>query len=258
MCKCYAILGGILIPVLPNSFLPDSSFLWHLVPQVELFSLKPLLKLWVLLYKVVVIIIIIIIIIIINIVVIVRIRSNVDNVCVSHTLNWMHHIHSIELNWSIVDAQVELLSQLFLLMNYRWAPMITIIKMIMTTSLVLTAWLFEIIWNCILLRQYVHYQHKIAKVIKLTHVPSCGCMLGCLSHVHLFVTPWMVAQEAPLSMGFFRQEYWSVLPCPPPGELQGPWTEPAPLVSLLAGIFFTANATLEAHMYLGHKVNICT
>jgi len=40
------------------------------------------------------------------------------------------------------------------------------------------------------------------------------------------VTPQTVALQAPLSMGFFRQEYWSGLPCPPPGDLPHPGTEP--------------------------------
>ena len=39
-----------------------------------------------------------------------------------------------------------------------------------------------------------------------------------LSHVQLFATPWTVALQAPLSVGFSRQEYWSGLPCPPPGK----------------------------------------
>ena len=39
-----------------------------------------------------------------------------------------------------------------------------------------------------------------------------------LSHVLLFTTLWTVARQAPLSMGFPRQEYWSGLPCHPPGE----------------------------------------
>ena len=43
-----------------------------------------------------------------------------------------------------------------------------------------------------------------------------------LSHVQLFVTPWTVAHQAPLSMGFSGQEYWSRLPCPPPGDLLNP------------------------------------
>ena len=40
------------------------------------------------------------------------------------------------------------------------------------------------------------------------------------------VTPWTVAQQVPLSMGFSRQEYWSGLPCPSPGDLSNPGTEP--------------------------------
>jgi len=43
-----------------------------------------------------------------------------------------------------------------------------------------------------------------------------------LSHVQLFLTQWTVARQAPLSMGFSRQEYWSGLPCPPPGDLPDP------------------------------------
>ena len=67
-----------------------------------------------------------------------------------------------------------------------------------------------------------------------------------LSHVRLFVTPWTVARQAPLSMGFLRQEYWSGLPFPP-GDLPDLGIEPASLVSpALAGGFFTASATWEA------------
>ena len=47
-------------------------------------------------------------------------------------------------------------------------------------------------------------------------------MLSCLSHVWLFATPWTVARQAYLSIGFSRQEYWSGLPCPPPGDLPDP------------------------------------
>ena len=43
-----------------------------------------------------------------------------------------------------------------------------------------------------------------------------------LSHVWLFVTPWTVAHQAPLPMGFLRQEYWSGLPFPTPGDLSNP------------------------------------
>ena len=47
-----------------------------------------------------------------------------------------------------------------------------------------------------------------------------------LSHVQLFATPWTVAYQAPPSMGFSRQEYWSGLPFPSPGDLPGPGIEP--------------------------------
>ena len=47
-----------------------------------------------------------------------------------------------------------------------------------------------------------------------------------LSHVRLFATPWTVAYQASPSMGFFRQEYWSGLPFPSPGDLPDPGIEP--------------------------------
>ena len=50
----------------------------------------------------------------------------------------------------------------------------------------------------------------------------CVCMLSHLSCVQLFVTLWTVACQAPLSMGFSRQEHWSGLLCPPPGDLPNP------------------------------------
>ena len=64
-------------------------------------------------------------------------------------------------------------------------------------------------------------------------------------------TPWTVACQAPLSMGFSRQEYWNGLPCPPPGDLPDPGIEPASHVSLaLAGRFFTTSATWEEGAFL--------
>ena len=50
---------------------------------------------------------------------------------------------------------------------------------------------------------------------------ACFSSVQSLSHVRLFVTLWTVAHQAPLSMGFFRQEYWSGLPFPSPGDLPG-------------------------------------
>ena len=57
-------------------------------------------------------------------------------------------------------------------------------------------------------------------------------MLSCLSYVRLSVTLWTVACQAPLSMGFSRQGYWSELPFPSPGDLPNPGTESASLMSL--------------------------
>ena len=75
------------------------------------------------------------------------------------------------------------------------------------------------------------------------------CVLSRFSHVLFFATPWTVARQAALSVGFSRQKYWSGLPCPPPGELPDlclTWNlclmSPA-----LAGGFFTTSATWEAH-----------
>ena len=54
-----------------------------------------------------------------------------------------------------------------------------------------------------------------------------------ISRVQFFVTPWIVAHQSPLSMGFFRQEYWSGYPCPPPGDLPDPGIKPVSFTSNL-------------------------
>ena len=68
-------------------------------------------------------------------------------------------------------------------------------------------------------------------------------MLSCFSCVRLFETLWTVVRQAPLSMGFSRQESWSGLPCPPSGALPNPGIKPRSLRSpALAGRFFTTSA----------------
>ena len=67
-----------------------------------------------------------------------------------------------------------------------------------------------------------------ARSCTLMHAHVCSCVLMCaqsLSHVWSFATPWTVASQAPLSVGFFRQEYWSGLPFPSPGGLPNPGIE---------------------------------
>ena len=53
-----------------------------------------------------------------------------------------------------------------------------------------------------------------------------SAIVKSLSRVRLFATPWTAAYQAPLSMGFFRQEYWSGLPFPSPGDIPHPGIEP--------------------------------
>ena len=64
-------------------------------------------------------------------------------------------------------------------------------------------------------------------------------MLSC---VQLFAVPWTVICQTPLPVEFSRQEYWSGLPCPPPGDLSNPGIEPTSLGSpVLTGRYFTTN-----------------
>ena len=75
------------------------------------------------------------------------------------------------------------------------------------------------------------------------------CVLGSFSCVRLFATQWTVTCQAPLFMGFFKQEYWNGFPCPTPGDPPNPGMEPVTLVSpALTGKFFTASAIWEAQL----------
>ena len=76
------------------------------------------------------------------------------------------------------------------------------------------------------------------------------CVLSHFSHVQLFVTLWTIACQAPLFMGFSRQEYWSGLPCLPLGNLPDSGIKPASLISpALAYGFLTINTTWETHIF---------
>ena len=77
-------------------------------------------------------------------------------------------------------------------------------------------------------------------MVRMLQVKRCVCA-QLLSPVRLFASPWTVAHQAALSMEFSRQEHWSGLPFPPPGDLPDPGIEtPFPA---LAGGFFTTDAT---------------
>ena len=83
----------------------------------------------------------------------------------------------------------------------------------------------------------------------------CPSMLSPFNHDQLFATLWTAAHQAPLSMGFSRQEHWSALPCLPPGDLPDPGIKPAsPMFSALAGRFFTTEPPGKPHILPCNKV----
>ena len=82
--------------------------------------------------------------------------------------------------------------------------------------------------------------HKVC-VCVCACVCVCTCVLSRFSFVKLFATLWTVACQIPLSMGLSRQEYWSGLPCSPPGGRPNPGIEPLSHVSYIHrhGLFTT-------------------
>ena len=88
-------------------------------------------------------------------------------------------------------------------------------------------------WIVIDWQQCVNFRYiAVSQLYICLYVCVCFCVcVQSLSHVQLFVTPWIAAHQVPLSMGFSRQEYWSGLPFPPPGELLDPGIEPVSSVS---------------------------
>ena len=77
-----------------------------------------------------------------------------------------------------------------------------------------------------------------------------ACVLSCFSRVQLFATIWTAARQAPLPVGFSRQEYWSGLACSPPGNLPDPGIEPrSPASPALAAGFFITSTTWEALLH---------
>ena len=83
----------------------------------------------------------------------------------------------------------------------------------------------------------LHFHILVIFQFYFLHQSVC---IQSLSHVQLFVTPWTVACQASLSIGFSRQEYCSGLPFPPPWDLSHPGIKPSSLVfPALAGGFFT-------------------
>ena len=115
-----------------------------------------------------------------------------------------------------------------------------------------------VIENLPLTRNFMQLTHRIAPgalvcepmtprwfVLKSVHRTW---VLSRFSRVRLFVTLCTAVFQAPLSMGFSRQEHWSGLPFPPPGDLPNPRIKPRSLTSpALAGEFFSTSSTWKAH-----------
>ena len=81
----------------------------------------------------------------------------------------------------------------------------------------------------------------------------CVCLCVCahvLHHMQLFLTPWTVASQAPLSMEFFRQEYRSGLPFSPPRDLPDSGIEPTSPTTALASRFFTTESPVKIYIYI--------
>ena len=89
------------------------------------------------------------------------------------------------------------------------------------------------------------YQSTPSPECLLRH--TCVCIVQPLSRVQLFATPWTLACQAPLSMGFPKEEYWSGLPLPPPGDPPSPGMEP--LSPALAGRFSTLSPQSSVSYY---------
>ena len=103
-------------------------------------------------------------------------------------------------------------------------------------------WVCGCVWECVSVSEYeCECVWVCVYVCEYVCVCVSVCVWVCVFHsvIWLFVTPWTAACQAPLSMVFSRQEYWSGLLCPLPGDLHNPEIEP---VSHIAGGFFTIRA----------------
>ena len=98
----------------------------------------------------------------------------------------------------------------------------------------------KLLGNAVIPEAYVGcclLQNKYQKVY-VTRKVGVHAKWLCFSCVRLFATLWTVVHQAPLSMTFSRQEYWSALPFPPPEDLPSPGIESSS-VSCIANAFFT-------------------
>ena len=91
----------------------------------------------------------------------------------------------------------------------------------------------------------------------LVHLELRSCACSVISIMSNSVMLWTVAHQAPLSMGFSRQEYWSGLPCPPSGDLPDSGIKPASLkFPALVDRFFTTSATSNTEINRLHMLSL--
>ena len=115
--------------------------------------------------------------------------------------------------------------------------------------------------NCLLVPASIFHLHQYClKRYKTLYIYYMYYMLSCFSSVCLFATPWIVAHQAPLAMGFSRQEYWVAMP----SSRGSSWPRDRTQVSRIAGRFFTAEPPGKPNIYYTspqnkkyNKINLC-
>ena len=97
-------------------------------------------------------------------------------------------------------------------------------------------------------------ERELSSLLTRTLILQDQCMcVSYFSRVQFFATPWTVVYQAPLFMGFSRQEYWGGLPFPSPGDLPDQDIKhPSTVSPALASGFFTSSVTWEAHRIRAH------
>ena len=122
-------------------------------------------------------------------------------------------------------------------------------------------------WDCKMVQQFWKNSLPISLNVQceLTYdlaILSFDTVFSFFSHVRLFATLWTVTRQAPLSMGFSRQDYWSGLPFPPSGDIPDPGIEPISYITCIGRqvffFFLTTSAILEAPFDTDRDINIYT
>ena len=109
------------------------------------------------------------------------------------------------------------------------------------------------IYVCIYIYVCVYIYYICVCVCIYVYIYICIYIVKLLSHVCLLVTPWTVAHQAPPSMEFSRQEYWSGLPFPSPGDLPDPGVKPGS-PALQADALPSEPPGISLSIYSIHKV----